>query len=62
MEKGHILRKQDTVEAADVVVFDRYAVDINRFEQKAETSLLIKPRERTDAGAARPRPQRPVLA
>ena len=59
MENGHILRKQDTVEAADVVVFDRYAVDINRFEQKAETSLLIKPRERTTAELFDPDPNDP---
>lgn len=59
MEKGHILRKQDAVDAADVVVFDRYAVDINRFEQKAESGIVIKPRERTTAELLDPDPNDP---
>ncbi len=48
MNKGHILRKLAGAGAADVVVFERYAVDINRFDQKADTGGVapLKPRER----------------
>jgi lipopolysaccharide export system permease protein len=48
MNNGHILRKQAAGGAAEVVVFERYAVDINRFDQKPETGGVapLKPRER----------------
>ena len=59
MEKGHIMRRQDAAGAADVVVFDRYAVDINRFEQKADQSLLVKPRERPTPELIWPDPNDP---
>jgi lipopolysaccharide export system permease protein len=60
MNNGHILRKQ-TNGAADVVVFDRYAVDINRFDQKPETSGVspLKPRERSTAELLNPDPKDP---
>ena len=57
MQQGHILRKLDTAETADVVVFDRYAVDINRFEQKADAGIWIKPRERTTPELLNPDPK-----
>jgi lipopolysaccharide export system permease protein len=46
MQNGHILRKQAVDAPADVVVFQRYAVDINRFEQKTDSGFVIRPRER----------------
>jgi lipopolysaccharide export system permease protein len=48
MNKGHILRKTAGAGAAEVVVFERYAVDINRFDQKADAGGVapLKPRER----------------
>ena len=46
MKNGHIIRENLTTGAPpDVVVFERYAVDINRFEQKAEQSFVLRPRE-----------------
>ena len=46
MKNGHIIRENlSTPAPPDVVAFDRYAVDINRFEQKAEQSLSLRPRE-----------------
>lgn len=48
MNKGHILRRTGGIGAAEVVVFERYAVDINRFDQKPEAGGIapLKPRER----------------
>jgi lipopolysaccharide export system permease protein len=45
MKKGNIIREVTTGAAPDVVAFDRYAVDINRFEQKAEQGFTLRPRE-----------------
>jgi lipopolysaccharide export system permease protein len=48
MRNGHIVRKvADSVDPPDIVVFERYAVDINRFEQKADEAFVLRPRERT---------------
>jgi lipopolysaccharide export system permease protein len=48
MRNGHIVRKTLTSqEPADIIVFERYAVDINRFEQKADEVFVLRPRERT---------------
>ena len=44
MRNGHIVR-ETAAAPADVVAFERYAVDINRFEQKAEQSFSLRPRE-----------------
>ena len=45
MQKGNIIREGASGAPPDVVVFDRYAVDINRFEQKAEQTFVLRPRE-----------------
>ncbi len=60
MENGHILRKPAADGPADVVVFQRYAVDINRFEQKADVGLLIRPRERLSHELLNPYPKDPI--
>jgi lipopolysaccharide export system permease protein len=49
MKNGHIVRELANSPQPDVVLFQRYAVDINRFEQKAEQSLSLRPREWTTA-------------
>jgi lipopolysaccharide export system permease protein len=49
MKNGHIVRELTNNPQPDVVLFQRYAVDINRFEQKAENSLVLRPREWTTA-------------
>jgi len=45
MEKGHILRRPRTGEAVQTIVFESYAVDLDRFEAKEQASEA-KPRER----------------
>ena len=45
MKNGHIIRDIANAAQPDVVAFERYAVDINRFEQKAEQSFVLRPRE-----------------
>jgi lipopolysaccharide export system permease protein len=49
MKNGHIVRETAQGTQPDLVLFQRYAVDINRFEQKAEQSLSLRPREWTTA-------------
>lgn len=45
MQNGTVIRRNASDATPDIVSFDRYAVDINRFEQKVEQSLLLRPRE-----------------
>lgn len=45
MEKGHILRRPRNGEPVQTIVFERYVVDLARFEPK-EQGLELKPRER----------------
>lgn len=61
MENGHILRRTSDVGAPDVVVFDKYAVDIQRFEQKGEAGAIVRPpRERSTADLLNPNPEDPL--
>jgi lipopolysaccharide export system permease protein len=46
MKNGHILRRTSKDGPVDIIVFERYAVDIARFEQKTEAVLSLRPRER----------------
>ncbi len=54
MKNGHIVRELANNPQPDVVLFQRYAVDINRFEQKAEQSLVLRPREWTTLELLKP--------
>ncbi len=45
MEKGHILRRPRNGEPVQTIVFESYAVDLDRFEAKEQTNEA-KPRER----------------
>jgi len=45
MERGHILRKPANGDPVQTIVFDSYAVDLNRFDAKEEMAE-VKPRER----------------
>jgi lipopolysaccharide export system permease protein len=60
MSKGHILRTPPGGGPVEIVAFERYAVDINRFEQKADSGLLIRPRERTTFELLNPDPNDPL--
>lgn len=55
MQAGHILRRTSVTEPIHIVAFDRYAVDLARFEAKEE-SVTLKPRERYFSELVRPDP------
>jgi lipopolysaccharide export system permease protein len=46
MSEGHIIRRSDQDEPAQIVAFDKYAVDLDRFEKKVSENDDLKPRER----------------
>jgi lipopolysaccharide export system permease protein len=46
MDKGHIIRRLENEAAPQIIVFDRYAVDLNQLEQRPEQATSLKPRER----------------
>jgi lipopolysaccharide export system permease protein len=46
MTEGHIVRRSTQDEPAQIVAFDRYAVDLDRFEKKISEDDDLKPRER----------------
>lgn len=46
MSKGHIIRQSDKDEPAQIVAFDKYAVDLDQFEKKVADDPDLKPRER----------------
>jgi lipopolysaccharide export system permease protein len=46
MSDGHIVRRSDKDEPAQIVAFDKYAVDLDRFEKKLTEDDDLKPRER----------------
>ncbi len=54
MKNGHVIRETAGGSQPDLVAFRQYAVDINRFEQKAEQSLSLRPREWTTAALLNP--------
>ncbi len=60
MQKGTIIRTGAAGAPPDLVAFDRYAVDINRFEQKAEQALSLRPREWYTSELLAPNPQDPL--
>ena len=61
MQTGHILRRTTKDGPVDVIVFDRYAVDINRFEQKTDGSFTLRPRERYTTELLQPDPKDPLF-
>jgi lipopolysaccharide export system permease protein len=46
MENGHIVRRLDSDASPQIIVFERYAVDINKLEQRADQVVVVRPRER----------------
>lgn len=55
MMQGHIMRRPDPNEPVQIIEFDRYAVDLDRFETK-ESGGDLKPRERYTTELWRPDP------
>lgn len=47
MSDGHIVNRDDPKEPAQIIVFDKYAVDLDQFEPKGDDKAIdLKPRER----------------
>jgi lipopolysaccharide export system permease protein len=46
MTKGHIVRRTDKDEPAQIIAFEKYAVDLDQFEKKLDDDEDLKPRER----------------
>jgi lipopolysaccharide export system permease protein len=46
MTDGHIVRRTDKNDPAQIIAFDKYAVDLDRFEKKLGDTDDLKPRER----------------
>lgn len=46
MTKGHIVRRTDKDEPAQIIAFEKYAVDLDQFEKKLSEDADLKPRER----------------
>jgi len=55
MTSGHIVRRENTNDPPQIIAFDSYAVDLDRFEKPGATPEL-KPRERYYAELAHPSP------
>ena len=56
MQNGHIVRRSSPEQAADIIVFDRYAIDLARFEQRLDSQVVLKPRERSTYELMNPDP------
>jgi len=46
MDKGHIVRRQESDTAPHIIAFDRYAVDANQLEQRGDQINIMRPRHR----------------
>lgn len=58
MTNGHIVRRSGPQEAPQIITFENYGVDLDRFEQKGEAAEL-RPRERYFSELAFPAPDDP---
>lgn len=47
MDQGHIVRKLPDQPAPQIIVFDRYVVDLAQLEQRVEQTAIARPRERS---------------
>jgi lipopolysaccharide export system permease protein len=56
MTDGHIVRRSNKDEPAQIVAFDKYAVDLDRFEKKVTATDDLKPRERYLSQLLHPEP------
>ncbi len=46
MSNGHILRRDAQGDASRIIAFQKYAIDLDQFEQKTQEATDLKPRER----------------
>jgi len=61
MDKGHIVRRVENEAAPQIIAFDRYVVDLQQLEQRADQSQFLKPRERFTYELLRPDPADPIF-
>lgn len=59
MTHGHILRRSDPKEPAQIIVFDKYAIDLEHLETKATEDTDLRPRERYLDDLLNPSPDSP---
>jgi lipopolysaccharide export system permease protein len=60
MDKGHIVRRLENEAAPQIIVFDRYAVDANQLEQRADQTNFVRPRQRYTPELLSPDPSDPI--
>jgi len=60
MDKGHIVRRLENDATPQIIVFDRYVVDINQLEQRADQVNIMRPRERYTPDLLNPDPNDPI--
>jgi lipopolysaccharide export system permease protein len=61
MDQGHIVRRLESDNAPQIIVFDRYTVDVNQLEQRADQISISRPRERYTSELLHPDPNDPVF-
>jgi lipopolysaccharide export system permease protein len=60
MDKGHIVRRLENEKSPQIIVFDRYAVDANQLEQRADQTNIMRPRQRYTPELITPNPNDPI--
>lgn len=62
MTDGHILRREGGLDQpTQIIEFDKYAVDLDSFEQRAAGQQELRPRERYYSELAYPDPESPIF-
>ncbi|MFT3730836.1 MAG: LPS export ABC transporter permease LptF [Hyphomicrobium sp.] len=56
MTTGHIIRRSDADGPPQIIAFDKYVVDLDRFEPQSDSSGELKPRERYWSELVNPSP------
>jgi lipopolysaccharide export system permease protein len=56
MSAGHVLSQDDLKEPPRIVAFDKYALDLDAFEQKVSDDIDLRPRERYFSELVNPDP------
>jgi lipopolysaccharide export system permease protein len=57
MTNGHIVRRRAQGEPSEIIAFQKYAFDLDRFEQKTKDAVDFKPRERFFSELVSPEPE-----
>jgi lipopolysaccharide export system permease protein len=60
MDRGHVVRRLADDPTPQIVAFEQYAVDLSQLEQRMDTTIYLKPRERYTADLIWPDVDDPV--